>query len=255
MLNLLRVDIKRYCITKRFWLLALGSAALTPFLVGLFLFILAQATGDSYQVSLAVFTVYSSMAAILLAMLITSLLHEEVGEGIVRNKLISGQKRSHIFLSYCLLHALLALLLQLIALLGACILPLLLGAVWNLQGSELIRLTAISALASMAVSLFFTALYFCFCTSKAAFILPGAVAIIMKVAMTVIMDALYTESGIPKVSGATLKIYKGIDRFLPFAHLTDLPRWDNASYFWGSGVLILLSLTAGLLVFSRKDLK
>lgn len=254
MLNLLRVDLRRYWMSPSAILPALAYVIIGPVLMALLELSLLPEEQSRYTVTIQSFSAFPSAALFVLAMLVLVLLREEVGEGIVRNKVISGQKRHLIFLSYCVSNALLAILLQLLSLLSTFLVPLMVGAVYALRWEELVRLFFVSALAELSISFFYTALCFCFCNSKAGAVMVGSVPILAFVLLKITSDGLYTQSGIPKVSGPALRLYTAFDRYCPFAHLNGALRWDDRSYLLGSAGLIFLSLAVGLSVFSRKKL-
>lgn len=254
MLNLLRVDIKRYLMTKPFLILAVIAAVLQPLFTQLLLQGMSGVLGTEAYVSMNDFAVYTDLAAIYLAVFTTVFLYAEAGEGIIRNKLISGKHRSQVLLSYCVVNAALAAFLQIVSVLVTALTALCMGAKMLVTLQEVIRFTLIAVLASIAVSTLYTVLYLCNCTQKWAIAIPGAIAIFMRTTMFFVLDALYTSSGVPKVSGATLTVYQWIDRYVAFYHLNGLVRYDNASYLIGNIVLIAVTLSVGSLVFSKKDL-
>lgn len=255
MINALRVDIRRYLMTNGFVILVAFMSIVQPVAIRLAMMGTTKLMHDADSVNMLEFSSYTSMAGLYLAVVVTMFLHTEAGEGIIRNKIISGKKRHEILFSYCMVNAMLAAILQTISVLVTAFAGLCTKAAFEVTCAEVFRFTIVSILAGVAVSTFYTAIYLCFCTRKAAIALPVCMAIIMKILMFVIADALYTESGIPKVSGITLMIYKGFDRFVPFAHLTGTLRWDNVSYLIGSLGLIAFSLVIGILAFSKKDMK
>lgn len=255
MINALRVDIRRYLMTKSFLLFALFVAVAQPVFMRLIMMGFGISMHLGASVDLNEFSVYSSMASIYLAVLVTMFLHAEAGEGIIRNKMISGKKRHEILLSYCTVNAALAAILQSISVLATVCVGFCTGSTFDVAMEEVVRFTGISILAGVAISIFYTVLYLCFCTTKAAAALPAVVAIIMKLVLVFVMDALYTTSGVPKVTGTALQVYRCFDRYVAFSHLTGEPRWDNMSYLVGNMVVIVISLVVGILVFRKKDMK
>lgn len=255
MLNAIRVDFRRYLMTKSFMLLVLIAAVIQPLGLVAIMKGVAKALDFEYTISMNDFSGYTSIAAIYLAVFVTGFLYAEAGEGIIRNKIISGKKRYEIILSYCLVNSVLAVLLQVVSVLTTVLSGFCFSVSFEPQTSEIIRFTAVSALAGVAISIFYTVLFLCFCTVKVSIALPVTVAVVMKIVLIIIVDALYPDSGIPKVTGSTLKIYEGIDRFFAFSHLTGGLRWDNVSYICGNAVLIVISMIIGILVFSKKDMK
>lgn len=255
MLNTLRVDIKRYLMTKSFIIFAILIAFLQPLFTEIVMLLVGGAMKADFDVTINNFADYSTLASIFLAIVITMFLHSEVGEGIVRNKLISGKKRYQVLISYCVVNSAVAAILQIISIFAVVIVAICSGSTISVQVDEVIRYTCVTVLAGIAISVLYTAAYLCFCTNKMAIAIPGFIAVFMKICQFVILDATYTESGVPKVSGITLKIYEGIDRFVAFFHIDPPLRHDNASYLIGNIILIIASILVGSIVFSRKDLK
>lgn len=255
MLNALQVDIRRYLMTKSYIVLSAIIGILQPLALCVMVLGLSWTMNAEPFVTLNEISGYSSTASIYLAVLVTFFLHAEAGEGIIRNKVISGKKRHEILFSYSLVMAMVALLLEIVSVVVVVVAAKMMGITFLIATEEIIRFTLVNSLAGVAVSIFYTMLYMCFCTSKAAIALPGSVAVVMKIAMIVILDALYTPSGVPKVTGVTLKVFEAFDRYCAFSHLNGELRWDNASYLVGNLVVIVISFLIGIVVFSKKDLK
>lgn len=255
MLNTLRVDFKRYIMSKGFIIAALCVAVLQPLFTEMVVNGLAKTLNSKPEVAINNFANYGSLASIFLAIFVTMFLYAEVGEGIIRNKLISGKKRHEVLMSYCIVNSVLAIILQILSVFTVVITTICSGAEALVQIDEVVRYTLIAILAGISVSVLYTVSYLCFCTKKTAIAMPGIIAIFMKILQFIILDAIYTESGIPKVSGNTLKIYRFIDRFVAFFHLSPPLHHDNASYLIGNITLIIASIVVGCIVFSRKDLK
>lgn len=255
MANAIRVDVRRLLLTKSFLFLGLLIAVIMPAAQELIMYGAMKAMKQNTPVTMNDFTGYAAMASIYLAVFVTAYLYAEVGEGIIRNKIISGTKRRHIFFSYCLVNSCVAVLLQIVSVVSTALVPLMLHMEFACSPEEIVRLAAVTALAGAAVSVLYTVIFICFCTSKISIALPASIAIFTKILTIVILDALYTDSGIPKVTGSTLKVYEAIDRYVSFSYLQGPVRWDSASYLIGNGALIVLSVLAGLVVFSKKSLK
>ncbi len=236
-------------------LISLFAMVIQPFFLVVVMQGLARLMKAPFAISMNEFSVYSSAAPVYLAILVTMFLYTEAGEGIIRNKLICGKKRYEIMFSYCIVNAAVAIFLQIVSVFMIAALGFVCGAAFQVQPQEIIRFTVVSALAGVGISIFYTMLYLCFCTEKFAIALPAGIAVIMRILMVFILDALYNDSGIPKVSGMTLTVYKGIDRYFAFSHLTGALRWENASYLVGNLLLIVISLIVGICVFTKKDMK
>lgn len=253
MLNTLRVDFKRYMMTKVFLIMAVIFSIAGPVFMNISVNLFADAIKAEKYIGIDSFWYYSANASIYLAVIITMFLNAEAGEGIIRNKLISGKKRYQVLISYCLVNTVVATILELLSVISAAVVGVLSGAVLRVSVDEIIRYTLVATLAGIAIGILYTAVYICFCTKKIANVIPIAIAMLVKIAMIVISDALFTTSGVPKVTGTTLKIYTGIDRYFAFFHLNNELRYDNMSYIIGNAALIIISILVGSLVFTKKD--
>ena len=255
MLNNIRVDFQRMFLSKIVLFTFLVAAVFIPVGFETIMVVLDNAMNMDTAVSLTDFANYSSMAPFVLAVLITVYLHGEAGEGIVRNKIISGKKRYQIVLSYCIVAAVLAAVIQIVSVLATPIVPLIAGKAFEVTFSEVIRFTWVSTLAEVALCVIYTSLFLCFCTKEIAAGIPAALAILAKIVLIVVIDALYTSSGVAKVSGFTFKAYVAIDRYVPFSHLSGDLRWDDASYIKGNLAAIAIFAILGIVVINKKDLK
>ena len=255
MLNNIRVDFQRMFLSKIVPFTFLLAAVFIPVGFETIMVVLDNAMHMDTAVSLTDFANYSSMAPFILAILITVYLHGEAGEGIVRNKIISGKKRYQIVLSYFTVTAVLAAVIQALSVLATPIVPLIAGKRFEVTASEVIHFTWVSILAEVALCVIYTSLFLCFCTKEIAAGIPTALAILFKIVLIVVTDALYTSSGVPKVFGFTLKAYEAIDRYVPFSHLAGDLRWDDTSYIIGNLVAIAVFAIAGIVVMGKKDLK
>lgn len=253
MLNILRVDFRRYTMTKIFLIFAAAVAVILPVFMSIFVNVLGAKVYGNPLMDFSNISYYSSDASIYLAIIITVFLNAEAGEGIIRNKLISGKKRYQVLLSYVLVNASVACLLQILSVASVAAVGVIMGATWMITFEEVVHYVIVAALAGVAISVLYTAIYICFCTKKMANVIPIAISLLAKISMVVISDALFTSSGIPKVTGATLQIYSGIDRYLAFFHLNGELRYDNMSYLIGNVALIIISILIGSLVFTKKD--
>ena len=255
MLNNIRVDFQRMFLSKIVLFTFLVAAVFIPVGFETIMVVVEHAMHMDSAVSLTDFSNYSSMAPFILAALITVYLHGEAGEGIIRNKIIAGKKRYQIVLSYCIVPAVLAAAIQVVSVLATTIVPLIVGKTFEVTVEEVIRFTWVSTLAEVALCVIYTSLFLCFCTKEIAAGIPAAFAILAKIVLVFVIDALYTPSGVAKVSGFTLKTYEAIDRFVPFSHLTGALRWDDISYIAGNLAAIVIFGIAGIVVINKKDLK
>ena len=109
-------------------------------------------------------------------------------------------------------------------------------------------------LSCMSVGAFSTALIMIFGGSKISYVAGLAIAFVMKVLDTYVLDKLYPEKGNCTLTGAKLFLFKFIDRFIPYSYFSMEPHWDTLSYLVGCLGLILISTAVGLFVFDKKEI-
>ncbi len=193
--------------------------------------------------------------AIFLVTASTLITVSEFADGSVRNKLISGAKRTDVFFSGVItgmfqgfLHAAAAFLVSAFSVL------LLSSGFAGYTVSEMADFWMIITVSCMAIGAFSTALIFCFGGAKISYVVGLAIAFGMKIFTMYVQDKLYPESGNCMLKGAKLICFRLVDRFLPYSYLAMRPHWDFGSYFAGTAGLVVISAVIGAVVFRRKEL-
>ncbi|MCR5339488.1 MAG: ABC transporter permease [Lachnospiraceae bacterium] len=193
--------------------------------------------------------------AIFLVTASTLITVSEFADGTMRNKLISGAKRSEVFFSGLFTGMLQGFLLAASAFLLSTVCSLLLTT--GFEGftvSEMADFWIVITISCMAIGAFSTALIFCFGGAKISYVIGLAIAFGMKVFSMYLQDQLYPESGKCLLKGAKLVSFRFIDRFVPYSYLSMRPHWDFGSYFAGTIGLVAISAVIGAAVFQRKEL-
>ncbi|WP_026511812.1 hypothetical protein [Butyrivibrio sp. LC3010] len=200
--------------------------------------------------------VFPSMAAFLVTASTLYLTDREFSDGCIRNKLISGVKRSDAFLSaVCTGMMQGAIYAFVAAVLSTVVAVMFTGGFVTFSVNEIADYWLILTLACMAVGAFSTSLIMMLGGSKASYVVGLAIAFALKVYDTFILDKLYPEKGFCQLSGFKLLMYRFIDRFIPYSYFSTVPHYDMGSYVIGCAGMILISVVAGLLVFNRKQIK
>ena len=258
MLNSIRVDIARLLATKGYVVMMMVVSILYPgtlmgMLWGLYRLLHIK---ESYACSMNDFTGYGNMAAFFLAIMLTSYLHTEIEDGMLRNKIIFGKRRLMITASYCVVAALIAIVMQVCAMLSTAGTAAILGMEFEdaLLGT-MVRYAIVVTGAGIVVAIFLTMMYLLFCNTKLAAVIPAAIAIITKLLSVEVLDKLYPKEGECTMTGIRLAMYTVFDRYNPFSYLLGELRWENESYIIGCMVFLICSLVIGGIAFSRKDLK
>lgn len=256
MRNSFKMDVARLFMTKAYLLFAAGVAVLYPVLLTIILKLIGMAMGENLVCGPQSFMTYSTSAAVYVAIMVTVFLHAEVSEGILRNKIISGKKRSVIFGSYCAVVAVYAVVLQVLSVVSVAGSMFLCRAVFEIPSwTDVIFMTVLNAAAGACVSVFSCALYCIFCAGKAAMVLPALVVVCTKLGLMYVLYKLYPETGICTLTGVRLAVFTFLDRYVPFSYFLAMPHWDIASYAIGCGGMLILSLGIGIIVFDRIDIR
>lgn len=255
MLKAIRVDVRRILSTGRLMFFVLLVAVIIPIVMEILYIAVGKSLGGPYVATIDDFSSFTAYSTIYLAVFTSFFLYGEFGDGTIRNKIVSGKSRLQILFSYCIVNSLVAIVIQVVSAVSALLVDLVFRVEIGVEFTELLYFIAVSSLAEVAVTVLYTSIIICFCTNKAGVAIPAVIALFMKIALLVIIDALYTDSGIPKVTGAKLSGYTFFDRYISFSHLTGPLRWDIGSYLIGSIALIIISVIVGSVVFSKKNLK
>ena len=200
--------------------------------------------------------VYSSPAAFLVTAATLFITDREFSNGCIRNKIISGVKRTDAFLSAVCGGVLQAVIYTMFA----CVVSLILSKFFTLgflinSTSEIADRWLITTMACVAIGVFSTSIVMMFGGSKASYVVGLFLAFVMKVWDTRILDKLYPQEGHCTLKGAELVIDRFIDRYIPYSYLVEGPHYDMGSYIIGCSAMIIVSIVIGLIVFNKRDLK
>lgn len=199
--------------------------------------------------------IYTSIAAFVVTVTTLFVTQGDFDDGCIRNKLISGVKRSDAFLSAIISGMLQGVLLSIVAFVSSmAVLPMFTEGFMNYTIPEIADYWLLITLSCMSVGAFSTALIMIFGGSKISYVAGLAIAFVMKVLDTYVLDKLYPEKGNCTLTGAKLFLFKFIDRFIPYSYFSISPHWDTLSYLAGCMGLILISTVVGLYVFSKKEI-
>ncbi len=199
---------------------------------------------------------YHSIAAFVVTVSTLLITQRDFEDGCIRNNLISGIKRSDAFISAIVCGMLQGVLLTLVAFVSSMmVLPVLSKGFMDYSIPEVANYWLVITLASMSIGAFSTALIMMMGGKKISYVMGLAVAFLLNILDTNVLDKLYPDKGNCMLTGAKLELYKFIDRFIPYSYLSVEPHWDSASYIIGSTGLILISVVIGLLVFTKKEIR
>lgn len=200
-------------------------------------------------------TRYPGFAALVLSCFVSSFMTGDFLDGTIRNQIVIGTKRVHIYLSACVLSGCVALFFQLFYTAVSVIMTYILMDGFMISGFEIVKVTLLYCLAGVSLSIFFTTLVFIFCTSRISILISPGLATAVMVLSMIVMDKLYPSTGTCLLTGMRFKIYTFLDEYVPFFHLLNFPRWAMKDYLIGNISLMGISLLIGILVFRKIDLK
>lgn len=238
------------------------------FYLAVFIIIFYQLIASLFDWGLTVFLVggqvssdelafmFRSIAAFVVTISTLLVTQRDFEDGCIRNNLISGVKRSDAFLSAIICGMVQGVLLSFIAFISSMmVLPVLSKGFMDYSIPEVANYWLVITLASMSIGAFSTALVMMMGGSKISYVIGLAIAFLLNILDTHVLDKLYPDKGNCMLAGAKLELYKFIDRFIPYSYLSDEPHWDSTSYIVGSTGLILISVVVGILVFNKKEIR
>ncbi len=201
-------------------------------------------------------TAYRSVGILFITACTLMTMVSDFTDGCIRNKLISGARRSEVFLSA----EIIALFEGVILTASACVISFILsllftkGGLQTMTAAELADHWLISTMSSVAVSVFSTMLIMLLGGNKLSYIVGMVLAIGTHIFNMEVIDKLYPETGLCTLTGAKLAFYRFYDSYVPYAYLSMRQHNGMMSYTLGSIGTILISLIAGLVLFSRKEI-
>ncbi len=194
-------------------------------------------------------------AAIAIAVFVTAFVMKEFTDGAVRNKLSSGAKRIDIYFS-----SVLTMIVATIAIQAVSIVSLLISGNVFLAGfvtplTDILQINVVYLIAAISLTIFDVTLVFIFAGNNASLFTAPFIAVAMKFVAMMVLEDLYPESGEVLISGTRLAVFGFIDKYIPYMHLIDFPRFNWSAYIIGGAVLSAVSLILGIVIFEKKDLK
>ena len=197
----------------------------------------------------------ASAIPFLLAIFTGLFVYTDFREGTIRNKVISGAKRSEIIGSMVVVSSVFAV--YLCALIH--ILALLFGLFYKTgfldTPANLLTYTLVHTGSAVALAIFFTVITYLFGTNSFGAFLPISLCVLSGIVTLVITNDLFPDDGNCRLSPETYRIYHFIDAYSPTSYLDGMLRHGISSFCISVSATIILSLVIGLIVFSRKDLK
>ncbi|SEQ91110.1 hypothetical protein SAMN02910369_02671 [Lachnospiraceae bacterium NE2001] len=180
----------------------------------------------------------------------------DFANGIVRNKLCAGAKRSEIFLAAIVNSVFVTLVISVLCQLLEMILALIFSeGIYNVTMSEMAFSLLETTISCISISIFSTAVIMMMGGNYASYVVGLGVAFFFKIFGIEVMRNLYPEEGPVTITGLKLAVYQFYDRYVPYSRCTGNPRWDMTSLLIGCAGLIVISVAAGLIVFNKKELK
>lgn len=201
-------------------------------------------------------TVYPSISIFVVTAATLLVYIREFSDGIIKNKMCSGAKRSNIFLSAVLSSALIAFIMsainQIVSILTALVLT---EGFYNMMASEIALSFMDNIIASVAIAVFSTTLIMIMGGKNISYVIGLGIAFVFKLIGMEVIDKLYPEKGLCQLTGFKLSLYTFYDRFIPYAHTDGSPRWGIGSTLAGCLGTIIIATLIGLTVFRKKDIK
>lgn len=278
MSNLLSANFSRLKKSKLFWICSLFMAILGMlFSIGSYI---SNCKFDDIAVQIPAFA-FVQFTGIVVSVFCSLFLGSEYSDGTIRNKLMIGHKRCHLYLAN-LITAAAASILTDIAYLLPCLaigIPLLHG--FDATAGTVIAFFLVNFLLTICFASIFT-LIAMLCQNKAlsvaASILTAFIVLFTGVYLTsklnepetwdsfVYMDTsgeIKTEEAMPNpnyVSGTKRDVYEFLNDFLPGGQQLSLSQMQAGTHGLGffalsSGIIIAVTSAAGIVCFDKKDLK
>ena len=254
MLKMLYTDIRNIFYNRGIKLVGLASVV---YIIGTLL--VSELILKLYDASMSadqIITTYPSIAIFIITSMTLLAFISEYTDGIIKNKLCSGAKRWHIFISAemssVLMTFFMTAIIQILTLVLAFACT---DGFSNMTPAEVAFSFSETLVASVGIAVFSTSLIMMMGGKNASYVVGLGIAFAFKIVGMEVADKLYPEKGLCQLTGLKLKLYNFYDRFVPYAHCDGHPRWDMASCVIGSVVLIMISVVLGLIVFEKKEIK
>ena len=251
----LYADSRRIFFSRSFYV-SIAIIFLYQLIASLLIWALTAFLSEGQVASDEIAFLYPSIAAFIVTISTLFITQRDFEDGCIRNKLISGVKRSDAFLSAVVCGILQGALLTIVAFVSSMIvMPILSKGFMDFSIPEMADYWLVITLACMSIGAFSTALIMIMGGSKISYVAGLAVAFLLKMLGTHVLYKLYPDKGNCMLTGSTLELYKFIDRYNPYSYLLDEPHWDSLSYIVGCTGLVVISVVVGIIVFTKKEIR
>lgn len=255
MVNVLLADMRKLFTSKAFFIITIAVPTL--------LILITTISDLAVRLLDIEVTLYSDKllmdfecrySAIIIAVIATFFVGQELRNGVIRNRLVCGCSRIVCFLSSVITAWIATTFMQLVAYVMSFVFGKVLGESY-LDNMYTLKNMALWICASFAVAIFSVLIVYICGESNASYVASGAIAVILYFVINRVNDKLFPQDGIVKITGTKLTIYQGISKYFAFSYLS-LPRtYEIRVYVIGCLAMAILSLVIGCVVFSRKELK
>ena len=218
--------------------------------------IMSLVTEGSFLSGEDILSAYNDIAIFFITALAVMLFTPDFNNGTIRNKLVSGLRKSEIFLSSVFSGMIASIIMTVIVTLFEALLSIIFSEgfmTFNL--AELSDNFLMLIVTAAAVGAFVTTIVLLFGGTKISYFAGFVVAFFLNLLGSEVVTSLYPLNGKCTLTGAKLMLYTAYDRFMPFMHFEGYPRWDFLRYLTGSIALTALSIGIGLIIFSKKEIK
>ena len=199
---------------------------------------------------------FSSVAVFLVTGSSLYISGDAFSSGCIRNKIISGARRTELFLSAVCGGMFQGVMYSMLACVVSVMVSLLFTAGYmSYSIPEIAEYWIVITMACAAIGAFSTALVMSLGGNQLSYIIGFALAFLLNVVSARIVDKLYPADGLCALTGTKLAVYSFFDRFIPYFYFTATPHYGMGNYVSGCAGLILTSLAAGWIVFRKKELK
>ncbi|MBO6165748.1 MAG: hypothetical protein J6O17_05165 [Eubacterium sp.] len=255
MYRMLCSDLRRLFSSKLFYLGLIFYAFLYTGINPFIMWIIHLFTHDSPGAADIELAGQAGTAAIAIAIFVTSFVMKEFTDGAIRNKLSSGAKRSDIYLSSVITMIVATIAFQAVSLVSILIFGNVFMAGFESPMTYILQINVIYLIAAVSITIFDVTLMFIFAGNNISLFAAPFIAVAIKFLAMMVLEDLYPETGELLISGTRLAVFTFIDKYIPFMHLINFPRFGWDAYIIGGAVLSAVSLILGMVIFEKKDLK
>lgn len=199
---------------------------------------------------------YNDIAIFVITAFAVMFFTSDFANGTIRNKLVSGLRKSEIFISSVLSGMFASVLISVAVILFETLLTLIFSEgfmTYNL--AELSDNFLMHMITAASIGAFASMITLIFAQTRFAYFAGFVIVFFINLFNSEVAQDLYPMNGNCVLTGTKLALYTAYDRFSPFIHFDAYPRWDILSYLAGSVVLTAISIGIGLIIFNRKEIK